>query len=134
MGIYNLTENPIESVQLDTDPMITDLVVGTPSRSDYPSSRLAKRITVPSWIFKYTTFGTEHLEDHDTERAMRAELKSSDWEADTATAKLRRFGWSITKDIDEITNAHPTLRIRERSASQAREIVTRDIETRLRRR
>jgi hypothetical protein len=119
------------NVQQGIDPVVTSLVVGTPSMSNFPTLQLIRPITVPKWSFQYTTFGVEHLMKHDTERGMRAEIKHSDWESGTDTGKLRRFGWSIGKDQDEIGNANPSLRLRERSAAQAREIVLRDIETRM---
>ena len=121
-------DNPIENVQLNQDPLVTELVLGQPQATFIPGTRLFPSINVQNWVFEYTTLSNEHLGRYETERSMRAPILHGDWSAQTTPAKLRRYSFRILKDIDELTNAHPTLRIRERSAALARRIVMMNLE------
>lgn len=125
-------ENPLINVQLQNDPTITALVLGTPQDLRLPGELILQPIKVDAWQFKWTRLGNEHLEQIDTERGLRAPIKHGDWKASVETDILRRFSFRILKDQDELTNAEPTLNIRERSALLARRIVRLDIERRRR--
>lgn len=118
----------IDKVQLNVNPVVTSLVLGTPRRRTMPGMRLLRPVSVDSVNFQYVTFDNKHLQDVDAERAMRAEITSIDWDATTASAKLRRFTKKVKKDKDEIRNAHPSLRIQELSALMARRTVEMSME------
>lgn len=120
--------DPQINVQAGIDPLITKLVVGTPYRKTFPSTFMLRNIEVDAWQFSYNVFGYEAWEDIDTERAMRAEITTSDAEFSTLTAKLRRFTHAMKRDEDELKNAHPSLRLRELLAGQARFKVQMNIE------
>lgn len=122
------TGNLIDTVQLEQDPLVTELVIGQPQFRPLMGERIMRRILVRNFNFDWTTLGTEHLEDIDTERAMRAPIRTVDWEPGTGNSRLRRFSLGVRKDQDEIRNAHSILRMRERSAMLAKRIVTLNIE------
>lgn len=128
MEIILNAADPMTNVQQNIDPTITSLVVGAPYRKTYPSTLILRNIEVPTWIFQYNVFGYEAWEDIDTERAMRAEITTSDAEFSTAAAKLRRFSHAMKRDEDEISNANPTLRLRELLAAQSKFKVDMNIE------
>jgi len=126
-SIYDLAD-PMHNVQGGVDPVITKLVVGAPYRKTRPSSFLVRNIEVDTWTFQYNQYGFEAWEDIDTERAMRAEITTSDVEFEQQVGKLRRFTHALKRDEDEIKNAHPSLRLRELLAFQAKFKVDMNIE------
>lgn len=126
-SIYDLAD-PMSNVQMGIDPVVTKLVVGTPYRRTMPSQFLVRKIEVEAFNFSYNVFGTEAWQDIDTERAMRAEITTSDAEFETRTGKLRRFTHAMKRDTDELKNAHPSLRLRELLAFQAKFKVEMNIE------
>ena len=125
-------QDPVIDVQMNDDPTVTRLVVGTPQRLPFVGDKLIMPIRVPKFSFEYWTFNTEHLDTYQTKRAMRAPIKHGDWTATTISDRLERYSFRVLKDADEIGNAHPRLRIRQRSAELARRIVTMDIEREIR--
>lgn len=127
-----VAENPIINVMLGNDALVTELVLGTPQDLRLPGESILPPITVDGYQFKWTKLGVEHLKQIDTERGMRAPIAHGDWRAETEGAILKRFSFRVLKDADEISNAEPSLRIRERSAMLARRIVRLDIERRRR--
>ena len=129
---FRAAEDPSKNVQLNVDPLITQLVTGTEQSTFLPGMAMLKQILVPNFNFEYRTFGTEHLDHYDTKRAMRAPIKHGDWEVNTVPDRLERYGFRILRDADEIGNAHPSLSVRELSAELARRIVTLDIEREIR--
>lgn len=128
---WNLAD-PMEHLQLGIDPVITQLVLGTPIRRTMPGQRLLRNIGVDSWKFSYNQYGTEHFRRFDTERAMRAEIRTSDRSFQQQVDKLRRFTHATKRDRDELANASPTLRLRELQTFDARMAVLLDIEYRIR--
>ena len=121
----------IDAGQVGQDPLITAFATGQPQAAVYPSQRLCEQVRVSSWIFEYMNFNTEHLNSVNTERGMRADIKTGDWEVSTTAARLKIFSFASPKDTDEMGNAHPTLRIRERSAILSKRMVQLDIERRV---
>jgi hypothetical protein len=121
----------IDKVQLNVNPVVTSLVLGTPRRRTMPGMRLLRPITVDAVNFQYVTFDNAHLQDVDAERAMRAEITTVDWDATTDTGKLLRYTKAVKKDKDEIRNAHPSLRIQELSALLARRTVELNMERKI---
>ena len=122
------SSGPIRTVQLDVNPIVTQLVLGTPQARVFPGMQIAPPIKVDNFVFKYTQYGNEHLRDIDTERALGAPRSSSNWTASTVEAQLKRYGHEIPKDVDEIGNAHPSMRIQERSALLSKRMVDLNIE------
>jgi len=120
--------DPIVDGQLAQDPLVTSLVLGQPQFTPLPGESLLPTIMVDNWVYKYTVYNNEHLQDHDTKRPMRAPIKHGDWKASTLPGKLDRYSFRILKDQDELTNAHPSLSIRQKSAELARRIVVMDVE------
>ena len=125
---YRALEDPIINVQLGEDALVTELILGQPQALVMPGSRIFRDTPVTSYQFQYEQRGTEHLDDVDTERAMRAEIKIGDWKTETVVDRLRRYSFGVLKDEDEISNAHPNLRVREVSASLSRRIVELNLE------
>lgn len=123
-----IREQLIDQVQLNVDPIITELSKGFPMPMTLPGQRLFRPVSVPNWNFQYRTYGNERLRQHDTERAMRAAIKKADFAVSTAAAKLKRFSFMAEADQDELANANPTLRLRELKAGFAKTIVSQDIE------
>lgn len=131
--VFNRAVDPlIENVQLNQDPLLTQLVVGQPQKLPFPGLQLLTPITVPNWVFDYTVYNTEHLDTVDTRRGMRAPIKHGDWQVNTVSDKLKRYSFRVMKDQDEIGNAHPSLSIMEKSAILAQRMVTMDIEREIR--
>lgn len=126
-SIYDLAD-PMKNVQAGIDPIVTKLVVGAPRRRTFPSQFFMRDIEVDAWNFQYNQYGYEAWEDIDTERAMRAEITTSDAEFQTNVGKLRRFTHALKRDEDELKNAAPSLRLRELLAFQARFKVQMNIE------
>lgn len=126
------TENPIVNVQLGTDPMVTQLVLGQPQAVRFPGMEILRPISVDAWTFKYTVYGKEHLGHFDTRRGMRAPIRHTDWKVSTVTEGLERYSFSTVRDQDELNNAAPSLAVRERSATLSRRIVEMDIERKIR--
>ena len=58
--------DPIVDGQLAQDPMVTQLVLGQPQFMPLPGETLLPTIMVDSWVYKYTVYNNEHLQDHDT--------------------------------------------------------------------
>lgn len=122
-------ENPIDKGQA-VDPVITDLVLGTPTPRFYPSERILPLKTAPKWSFQYTRYDNAHIVRHDTRRAMRAPIRLGDFQGETETAKLDRFSFGVTRDVDELQNTDDHFRLRERSAIYSRRVVRLDCEAR----
>jgi hypothetical protein len=123
-------ENPAINMQLGMDPLITELVLGTPQARVFPGQLILKPIRVPNLTFMYQTWGTEHLRHYNTERAMRAPINHADFAPSTATGSLKRFSFGHLRDQDEFNNAQSVLGLREKSAGIARRWVDMDIEQR----
>lgn len=126
--LYRAVENPLDAYTLGQDPLVTSLVLGTPQLRQMPSRQILKPIGVDSITFKWFGYGVERLKAYDTERALRAEIRHSDWTATTNTDSLKRYSWSVPKDVAELANSHPSLRVAELSARMARDIVMLNIE------
>lgn len=122
--------DPMQNLQV-VDPVITQLLGGQPGRVTMPSSFILKNISVSNWSFKWNKFGTERFRHIDTERAMRAEIRTVDFEVTQETGSLRRFSLAAKADQDELANASPSLKIREKKAALARQGVILDIETKI---
>ena len=125
-------ESPIENVQNGVSPLITDLVLGQPQATFFPGSKILRPITAPNFVFQYSTWGTERLERYETERAMRAPIKHGSFKVDQVPAKLKRFSFGTLRDLDEISNAHPSLSLTEKCTAFSKTIVDMDIERRKR--
>jgi hypothetical protein len=121
--------DPMKAVQQNVDPFITSLVVGSPVRRTWPSAQILRNILVPNWTFQWGKYGFESFVRRDTERAMRAEIRTSDFEMTFEAGKLRRFTHALKRDRDELANASPSFRLRELLALHARRIVRYDIES-----
>jgi hypothetical protein len=120
--------DPMRDVQGNIDPLITSLVVGAPFRRRFPSELILRNITVDNWTFAYQVYGYEKFLAYDTERSLRAEIRTSERKTTQATGKLRRFTHAMVRDEDELANAAANMRVRELDAIQARYIVMSDIE------
>ena len=125
-------ENPLDMGQLGQDPLVTALVLGQPAASSYPGQQILRPITVPNVTFSYTTISNDHLRYYDAERALRANIRHSDWSVSVQAASLVRHSWRVMKDVAELDNANPSLRMRELSALLAKRIVDMNIETKIR--
>lgn len=131
MGQRALT-NPMSDVQMGIDPVLTDIVLGTPQVAAYPGSQILRPITAPAFTFSYNSFGNERFEAIDTERAMRAPIKHGEFRATQETGRLKRFSFGTLRDQDELSNAHPSYGLMEKCAAYSRSIVETDIERRRR--
>lgn len=122
-------EDPLTNYLLGQDQMVTALVLGQPAQRVFPSQRILRPITVDSIAYKWTKFGVERLRRYDTQRGLRAEIKTADWKVSTETGSLKRYSFAVPKDDAELAVAAPNLSVRERSAAMARMIVETDIES-----
>lgn len=125
-------EAHLENVQLNIDPIVTDLVLGQPGPGVMPGERILKPISTQAWNFQYRQNDKERLKRFDTERGMRQPYKTADFRYTMVSAALKRFSFATLRDVDELTNAHPSLGLREACGRFSKTIVDMDLERRRR--
>ncbi len=125
-------ESHLDNVQLNVDPIVTDLVLGQPGPGEMPGARILKNVTAPAWNFQYRQNDKNRLKRYDTERGMRQPIKTADFRYSMVSASLKRFSFGTLRDVDEIQNAHPSLGLREACSRFAKTIVDMDLERRRR--
>lgn len=125
-------EAHLDNVQLNIDPIVTDLVLGQPGPGEMPGARILKPVTTSAWNFQYRQNDLNRLKRYDTERGMRQPIKTGDFRYSMVSASLKRFSFGTLRDVDELLNAHPSLGLREACGRFSKTIVDMDLERRRR--